>query len=65
MPNPLVVTFVLYHLLNQEGKAQLLNAAVGEIGKMLKDNLYVKFRISAEYNKHIQDQLSALEEVGG
>eukprot|EP00752_Nemacystus_decipiens_P011672 g10359.t1 len=50
--------------LTLEGKGTLLNKASKEIDKMLADNLYSKFRASAEY-KNIEDRLVALEELGG
>lgn len=50
--------------MNQMEKPKLLDKAVREIDKMLTDNLYGKFRVSAEYN-NIQDHLSALQELGG
>lgn len=61
---PLVTDRRAYLQTLQEGKGQVLGVAVREIDKMLTDNLYGKFRASAEY-KNIEDKLSALEELGG
>lgn len=47
----------------QAEKSRILNPAVKEVGRMLKDNLYDKFRATREY-KQIQDQMFVLEEVG-
>lgn len=48
-------------VLIQEEKSNLLDPAAKEVGRVLKDNLYVKFRATHEY-RHIQDQLYALGE---
>lgn len=43
-------------------RSKVLDPAVKEVGRVLKDNLYDKFRATKEY-KQIQDQMDALDEV--
>lgn len=61
-PAPYFPTLSTFGTVSKEEKPKVLDAAVKEVGRMLKDNLYDKFCITHEY-KQIREQLDLIEQV--